>query len=72
MKPLALIERAITNSSRDGDLILDPFLGSGTTLIAAERTGRVCAGIRLDPVYADVAVARWERFSGQIGVRVDG
>ena len=72
MKPLALVERAIANSSRDGDLVLDLFLGSGTTLIAAERTGRVCAGIELDPVYVDVAVARWERFSGQIAVRVDG
>jgi DNA modification methylase len=71
MKPLALIERAISNSSRDGDLILDPFLGSGTTLIAAERTGRVCAGIELDPVYVDVAVARWERFSGGTAERVD-
>jgi DNA modification methylase len=71
MKPLALIERAIANSSRDGDLVLDPFLGSGTTLIAAERTGRVCAGIELDPVYVDVAVARWERFSGGTAERVD-
>jgi DNA modification methylase len=71
MKPLALIERAIANSSRDGDLILDPFLGSGTTLIAAERTGRICAGIELDPVYVDVAVARWERFSGGTAERVD-
>jgi DNA modification methylase len=71
MKPLALIERAISNSSRDGDLILDPFLGSGTTLIAAERTGRICAGIELDPVYVDVAVARWERFSGGTAERAD-
>lgn len=72
MKPLALVERAIANSSRDGDLILDPFLGSGTTLIAADRTGRVCAGIELDPIYVEVALGRWERFSGQIAVRVDG
>jgi DNA modification methylase len=71
MKPLALIERAITNSSHDGDVVLDPFLGSGSTLIASERTGRVCAGIELDPVYVDVAVDRWERFSGQVAVRVD-
>jgi DNA modification methylase len=71
MKPLALIERAIANSSRDGDIILDPFLGSGSTIIAAERTGRVCAGIELDPVYVDVAVARWERFSGGTAERAD-
>lgn len=66
MKPLALMERAIANSSREGALILDVFLGSGSTLIAAERTGRVCAGIELDPVYVDVSLARWERFSGQV------
>ena len=59
MKPLNLVERAIANSSRNGDVVLDPFCGSGSTLIAAERTGRVCAGIELDPVYVDVAVARW-------------
>ena len=72
MKPLALMERAIRNSSRDGDLVLDPFAGSGSTLIACERTGRVCAGIEVDPVYVDVAVARWERFSGNAAERVDG
>ncbi len=72
MKPLALMERAISNSSRDGDLVLDAFLGSGSTLIAAERTGRVCAGIELDPRYVDVAVARWEAFTGQTAERADG
>ncbi|HEY1169315.1 MAG TPA: site-specific DNA-methyltransferase, partial [Candidatus Limnocylindrales bacterium] len=72
MKPLPLMERAIENSSRAGDLVLDPFLGSGSTLIAAERTGRVCAGIELDPIYAEAAVRRWEHFSGQIAVRLDG
>jgi len=71
MKPLPLIERAIANSSRDGDLVLDLFLGSGSTLIAAERTGRICAGMELDPVYVDVAVARWEHFSGGTAERVD-
>jgi DNA modification methylase len=58
MKPLPLMERAIENSSRAGDLVLDPFLGSGSTLVAAERTGRVCAGIELDPIYAEAAVRR--------------
>jgi len=71
MKPLPLMERAIANSSKPGDLVLDPFLGSGSTLIACERTGRVCAGIELDPVYAEVAVQRWERFSGLDAERVD-
>jgi DNA modification methylase len=69
MKPLALMERAIANSSREGAPVLDVFLGSGSTLIAAERTGRVCAGIELDPIYVDVSLARWERFSGQVAVR---
>ena len=71
MKPLALMERAIRNSSQDGDLVLDPFAGSGSTLVACERTGRVCAGIEVDPAYVDVAVARWERFSGGTAERAD-
>ena len=57
MKPLALMERAITNSSEPGDRVLDLFLGSGSTVIACERTGRVCLGMELDPCYVDVAVA---------------
>ncbi len=64
MKPLALVERAIENSSRPGDIVLDLFLGSGTTLIAAERTGRVCYGLELDPHYCRIAIARWESFTG--------
>jgi DNA modification methylase len=72
MKPLPLMERAIANSSKAGDLVLDAFLGSGSTLVACERTGRICAGLELDPVYVDVALARWERFSGQSAERIDG
>ena len=64
MKPLELVERGIENSSRPGDVVLDLFLGSGTTLIAAERTGRSCRGVELDPRYVDIAVARWEAFTG--------
>ena len=64
-KPLELVERAISNSSRAADLVLDLFLGSGTTLIACERTGRTCNGLELDPLYVDVAVARWESFTGE-------
>ena len=64
MKPLALIERAINNSSRQGDIVLDLFLGSGSTLIAAERTGRICYGLELDPHYCSLAIARWEGFTG--------
>ena len=65
MKPLALIERAIQNSSQAGDKVLDTFLGSGSTLIACERTGRICYGMELEPLYVDVAVMRWESFTGE-------
>jgi DNA modification methylase len=71
MKPLPLMERAIANSSVDGDLVLDLFVGSGSTLIACERTGRRCVGIELDPRYADVVLTRWERFSGEVAERLD-
>jgi DNA modification methylase len=64
MKPLALVERAIENSSRAGDLVLDLFLGSGTSVIAVERTGRICFGMELDPHYCRIVIARWEAFSG--------
>ncbi|MGD0354880.1 MAG: site-specific DNA-methyltransferase [Dehalococcoidia bacterium] len=65
MKPLALIEKAIENSSKRGDKVLDLFLGSGSTLIACERTGRTCCGIELEPLYVDIAVKRWEAFTGE-------
>ena len=71
MKPLELIERAVHNSSSLGDLVFEPFAGSGSTIIACERTGRRCAAIELDPVYADVAVGRWERFTRQHAVVSD-
>ena len=72
MKPLALMERAIANSSKAGDLVLDLFAGSGSTLVACERTGRRCAALELDPRYVDVILARWERFSGSVAERIDG
>ena len=68
MKPLALVEKAITNSSKPGDVVLDLFLGSGSTLIAAERTGRVCFGMELDGHYGSVVLARYESFSGKEAV----
>ena len=70
-KPLALVERALQNSSEEGDLVLDFFLGSGTTLVACERLGRRCYGMELDPHYVDVAVARWEAFTGEKAVLED-
>jgi len=71
MKPLPLMERAISNSSKPGDLVLDLFASSGSTLIACERTGRRCAALELDPRYADVVLTRWERFSGSVAERLD-
>ncbi len=65
MKPVDLVERAIRNSSRPGDVVLDPFGGSGTTLIAAEKAGRVARLIELDPKYADVIVRRWQDWTGK-------
>jgi DNA modification methylase len=57
------MRRPIANNSRPGQAIYDPFLGSGTSLIAAEMSGRVCYGLELDPAYVDVIVRRWERFT---------
>lgn len=65
MKPVGLIEALLRNSTQRGDIVLDPFLGSGSTLIAAERLGRRCVGVEIDPRYAQVAIRRWERFTGQ-------
>ena len=69
MKPVELVERAIRNSSRPGDVVLDPFGGSGTTLIAAEKTGRSARLIELDPKYVDVIVRRWQGYAGAQAVR---
>jgi DNA modification methylase len=59
-----MIADAILDCSARGEIVLDSFLGSGSTLIAAERTGRVCFGIELDPQYVDVAIRRWQRHTG--------
>jgi DNA modification methylase len=64
VKPLALVVDAILDCSKRGDTVLDPFLGSGTTLIACERTGRVCRGIELDPLYVDTVIRRWQKYTG--------
>ena len=65
MKPVALVENALLNSSLPGQIILDPFLGSGTTLIACEKLNRKCYGIEIDPIYCDVIVERWETYTGK-------
>jgi DNA modification methylase len=66
MKPVELIVRALKNSSRRGALVLEPFSGSGSTIIACEQTDRSCRAIELDPKYVDVAVKRWEDFTGKL------
>jgi hypothetical protein len=63
-KPLEVMRRPIVNHTKRGELVYDPFLGSGTTLVAAELTGRVCCGLELDPKYVDVIVERWQRLNG--------
>jgi DNA modification methylase len=65
MKPVELIERAIRNSSKSRDTVLDPFGGSGSTLIACEKTGRQARLIELEPKYCDVAIVRWRDFTGR-------
>jgi len=64
-KPVECMRRPILNNSSPGQAIFEPFMGSGTTLIAAETTGRICYGVELNPAYVDVAVARWQAFTGQ-------
>ena len=64
MKPVELVERAIANSSRPGETVLDAFGGSGTTVIACEKTGRRGRLIELDPQYVDVIVRRWQKYTG--------
>jgi len=64
VKPISLVADAIRDCSRRGDLVLDPFLGVGTTILAAERVGRRACGIEIDPLYVDAAIRRWQEFTG--------
>ena len=66
VKPVSLVADAIKDCSKRGGLVLDPFCGSGTILIAAEKTGRRARAIELDPVYIDVAIRRWEHYTGKV------
>ena len=65
VKPTALVADAIQDVTRRGDLVLDVFSGSGTTLVASERTGRRFCGVEIDPAYVDVAIDRWEAMTGR-------
>jgi DNA modification methylase len=67
-KPVDCMRRPIENNSSPGQAVYEPFMGSGTTLIAAEMSGRVCHGIELNPAYVDVAVQRWQNFTGKTAV----
>jgi DNA modification methylase len=68
IKPVELVADAILDCTARGDIVLDPFLGSGTTVIAAERTGRVCYGIEPSPLLVDTIVRRWQALTGQSAV----
>lgn len=69
VKPVALVSDAILDCSRRGDIVLDAFLGSGSTLIACERTGRRCYGIEIDQLYVDTAIRRWQKHTGAFATR---
>ena len=71
-KPIALCSRAIKSSSREGEIVLDVFGGSGTTLIACEQLNRKCYMMELDPHYCDVIIQRWENFTGRKAERIEG
>lgn len=72
MKPVELVARAMANSSQEGDLVYEPFAGSGSTIIAADQTGRRCIAIEIDPHYAQVAIERWASFTGKAPDPIDG
>jgi DNA modification methylase len=69
VKPVQLVMDALLDCSHRGDVVLDSFLGSGTTLLAAERTGRICRAIELDPLYVDTAIRRWQNLTGLDAIR---
>ena len=68
VKPIAMVADAILDSTARNEIVLDPFLGSGTTLLAAERVGRICHAIEIDSQYVDVAIRRWQSYTGQSAV----
>ena len=72
MKPIILVEMAVEHASSIGGVVADPFLGSGTTLIACERLSRKCRGIEIEPKYIGVTLERWHEMTGQTPVLLDG
>ena len=71
VKPVALVADAIKDCSRRGQLVLDPFAGSGTTVIAAQKTGRHARAIEIDPHYCDVTIRRWQAYTGKPAVHAE-
>lgn len=71
-KPVAMMADAMLDVTKRRDIVLDSFLGSGSTLMAAERVGRHCRGIEMDPLYVDLVIRRWQRMTGEVAVREDG
>lgn len=71
-KPVECMRRPIINNSKAGDLVYEPFSGSGTTIIACEQEGRACRAIELNPAYVDLAVTRWQEFTGKQALHADG
>jgi DNA modification methylase len=71
VKPTAMLEDALLDLTERTDIVIDPFLGSGSTLIAAEKTGRVCRGVELDPLYVDVIARRYEAATGNAAILVE-
>jgi DNA modification methylase len=71
VKPTAMLEDAILDLTNRGDMVIDPFLGSGSTLIAADVTGRICRGVELDALYVDVIIRRYQAATGGLGVLVE-
>jgi DNA modification methylase len=72
MKPIELVQKSIVNSSKPGNIVLDSFGGSGSTLIACEQTNRKCRMVELDPQYCDVIITRWEKFTGKTAELLPG
>ena len=70
-KPVECMKRPIENNSSPGQAVYDPFIGSGTTIIAAEMTGRVCHALEIAPAYCDVTVERWQNFTGRKAERIN-
>jgi len=70
VKPVAKVAEAITDCTKRGEIVLDGFLGSGTSVIAAQRTDRRCYGLEIDPIYVDTIVRRWHSFTGDQAIEV--